>query len=388
MTDKDYYEILEIDKSANAGEIKKGYRKMAMKYHPDRNPDDKEAEENFKAVNEAYQVLSDPEKKALYDRYGKSGLQSSGFQGFSDRGFEDIFDDLGSIFDSVFGSGGFGQSFKQKRRSGQKYNLDQAVELKLSFRDAVFGCTKEIDVEYKSPCQPCKGTGAKDGNMQTCPECGGRGQVFMRQGFMTFSQTCPACQGTGHSAAEKCSTCSGAGYALEKETIEISIPEGVDTGNRIRVSGKGNIGPDRVRGDLYLVIDVENDEHFIRNNDDIYLEVPVFFTQIILGAEIKIPSLVGELNLTLPTNAKDKQQFTFRGEGVKNVHGGQKGNLIAQIKIVYPDKLNDEQRELTEKLHESFGYDSVPHEGVFENVFDKIKGWFSLGDEKEDEKKK
>lgn len=377
MTDRDYYEILGVDKSSSADEIKKAYRKMAMKFHPDRNEGDKEAEEKFKEVNEAYQVLSDSDKRALYDRYGKAGLENSGYHGFSGQGFEDVFDDLSSIFDSVFGQGGFGG--RRGRRRGQKYKYDPdlAVEIDLSFREAIFGIKKEIDYEFKIACDCCKGTGAKDGKLQTCPTCGGQGQIFTRQGFMTFSQTCPTCGGEGQIMAEKCDCCSGAGYKTESESIEISIPEGVDSGNRIRVSAKGNIMPDGSRGDLYLVIQAQGDEHFVRHNDDIYLEVPVFFTQIPLGESIKIPSLTGELELKIPTDAKDKQQFTFRSEGVKNVQGRGKGNLVAQIKVVYPKSLNDEQRELLEQLHESFGYEATPHEGAFESALDKIKSWFS-----------
>lgn len=377
MRDFEYYEVLGIDKSASADEIKKAYRKMAMKYHPDRNPDDPEAEELFKEVNEAYQVLSDNEKKSLYDRYGKAGLERSGYSGFSGRGFEDIFDDLGSIFDSVFGGGGGFSSGKKRKSSNEKYAVDMALELDLDFQEAVFGCKKEVKYDYKVPCEDCKGTGAKDGKLARCPDCEGRGQIFMRQGFMTFAQTCPKCHGSGESAAEVCTTCSGDGFKIKHETIEVNIPEGVDNGNRIRVNKKGNIGPSGVRGDLYLVVSVKNDEHFIRHNDDIYLEVPVFFTHIPLEETIKVPTLRGDVELKLPSDTRDKQQFIFKGEGVKNVHSGVKGNQVVQVKIVYPKKVNIEQRELLEKLHTSFGYDGTPHEGIFDSIYDKIKGWFN-----------
>ncbi len=386
MKDVEYYELLEVSKTANADEIKKAYRKLAMKYHPDRNQGDKEAEEMFKVVNEAYQVLSDPQKRALYDKYGKSGLESSGFRGFSDRGFDDVFEDLSSIFESVFG-GGFSGGGRKKQQSGDKYSLDLAIELNLSFQDAVFGCKKEIEFEYKTPCETCNGTGAKDGKLESCASCGGRGQVFARNGFMTFAQTCPACKGAGVSAKEPCKKCHGKGFDLRKEKVEINIPEGVDNGNKIRVGGKGNIGSKGGRGDLYLVVSVADDDHFVRHNDDIYIEVPVFFTQIPLEDTMRIHSLKGELELKLPKDAKDKQQFTFRGEGVKNVHSGMKGNLVAQLKIVYPQKLSDEQRELLEKLHKSFGYDGVPNQGMFEQMFEKIKGWFALDDESSEEQK-
>lgn len=379
MKDADYYKLLEVSRDATSEEIKKAYRKLAMKYHPDRNQGDKEAEEMFKAINEAYQVLSDPQKRAIYDRYGKSGLESSGFHGFSDRGFEDVFEDLSSIFESVFGTG-FGSTSRRKKESDEKYSLDLGIELNLTFHEAVFGCKKEIEFEYKAPCEVCSGTGAKDGKLETCSTCNGRGQQIFRNGFMTFSQTCPTCKGSGKIAKEPCKACNARGYVLKKEKIEVNIPEGVDNGNKIRVANKGNIGLRGKRGDLYLIVSVEDDEHFIRHNDDIYIEVPIFFTQIPLEDTIKIPSLRGELELKIPKDARDKQQFIFRGEGVKNVHSNHRGNLIAQIKVIFPDKINEEQRELLEKLHKSFGYDSVPHESLLDSVISKIKGWLSGGE--------
>lgn len=375
MSDRDYYEILGVSKSANKDELKKAYRKLALKYHPDRNPDDKEAEDKFKEANEAYEVLSNDEKRALYDRYGKAGLEGQGGfgGGFSGRGFEDIFDNLNDIFGDAFGFGGRGSRQKRKRYN---YDLDAIIELELSFNDAVFGCKKEINYEYKKACPDCHGSGAESGEKETCPQCHGQGQVFSRQGFMTFSQTCPNCSGEGTVIKNKCKTCSGDGYIIKDETIKVDIPEGVDSGNRIRVSGKGNIYPDGTRGDLYISIAVAEDEHFVRHDDNVYLEVPVFFTQVALGATIPIPSLRGELELKLPRGAKDKQQFIFRDEGVKNVHTGEKGAFVAQIRIEYPEKLNDEQKELLVKLQESFGIDAKPHENMFESAFEKIKGWF------------
>jgi len=371
LTDLCYYEVLQIEKNADKSTIKKAYRKMAMKYHPDKNPDDKEAEENFKVVNEAYQVLSDDEKRAIYDRYGKQGLEGHGqSSGFSSGGF----DDLGSIFEEMFG-GGFGGG----RRAPQKtynYNLDTEIEVHLEFNEAIFGCNKEVTYKYKTACESCKGTGAKDGKLSSCGTCNGQGQVHMRQGFMTFAQTCPNCNGTGKAASSKCSDCSGKGYHQKEEKFKVDIPEGVNNGNRIRVGNKGNIAPDGTRGDLYILIRVAEDKNFVRHDDDIYLEVPIFFTQIALGDTIKLPSLRGELELKIPAGAKDKQQFTFRGEGVKNVNGYGKGDFIAQIKIQYPESLNSEQRELLEKLQESFGIESKPHEDIFNSMFETVKGWF------------
>ena len=371
MTNLSYYEVLEIEKNADKSTIKKAYRKMAMKYHPDKNPDDSEAEEKFKIVNEAYQVLSDSEKKAIYDRYGKEGLEGhSQGGGFSSRGGAAGF---GDIFEEMFG--GFGSN--RNRRKTYNYDIDTEIQINLEFNEAIFGTNKEIKYKYKKACKSCNGTGAKDGKLSNCTTCHGQGQIHMKQGFMTFAQTCPHCGGSGKAVADKCTDCQGLGYNEEKGSFKVDIPEGVNTGNRIRVESKGNIAPDGSRGDLYIVINVEEDKNFIRHDDNIYIEVPIFFTQIALGTTIKIPSLKGELELKIPAGASDKQQFTFRGEGVKSVNGYGKGDFIVQIKIQYPKTLNDEQRELLEKLQSSFGIESKPHEDMFSGVFDKVKSWFN-----------
>lgn len=376
MTEIDYYELLEISKDSDKSTIKKAYRKMAMKYHPDKNPGNDEAEESFKAVNEAYQVLNDKEKRSVYDRYGKAGLEGQGggggFGGFGAGGF----DDLGSIFEEMFGQSGFGGGSRKAKKT-YKYNLDVGIEIKVEFNEAIFGAKKEIHYKYKTACKPCKGTGAKDAKLSTCKTCAGAGQVHARQGFMTFAQTCPTCEGSGEAVASSCKKCSGRGYDEHDEKFEVNIPEGVNTGIRIRVSNKGNIAPDGSKGDLYIQINVKEDAHFIRHDDDIYIEVPLFFTQVALGGNITIPGLRGELDLNIPIGAKDQQQFKFPNEGVKSVQGYTKGDLIVQIKIKYPKKVNEEQKELLEKLQESFGIESKPHERNFEGMFDKVKNWFS-----------
>jgi len=373
LTELDYYELLEVSKNADKSTLKKAYRKMAMKYHPDKNPDDKEAEENFKAVNEAYQVLNDDQKRQIYDRHGKAGLEGHGAR--SGGGGFGGFDDLGSIFEEMFGGGGFGGGQRQQRKS-YNYNLDIGIEVQVEFNEAVFGCNKEIKYTYKDACSSCKGTGAKDGKLSRCSTCGGQGQVHVKQGFMTFSQTCPHCQGSGESAGTKCNKCTGNGYKEHKDSFKVDIPEGVNDGNRIRVSNKGNIAPDGSRGDLYIQISVKEDKHFVRHDDDIYYEVPVFFTQVALGCDIKIPGLRGKLDLHIPTGTKDKEQFKFRSEGVTSVQGHGRGDLIVQVKIKYPKSVNNEQKELLEKLQESFGIESKPHEKSFEGMFDKVKKWF------------
>ena len=372
----DYYEILEITRTSDKETIKKAYRKMALKYHPDRNPDDKNAEEQFKRINEAYEVLSDDSKRQIYDKYGKEGLQNSGFSGFSGRDFSDIFGDLGSIFESAFGSG-FGFS---SQKSKGAYNLDEIIGLELSFKEAVFGCKKEIHNSFKVACGDCKGTGAKDGKLETCKDCGGKGQVYMRQGFMTFAQTCPTCKGAGQKSAEKCPKCKGSAFEMSSESFEVSIPEGIDDGNRIRIGGRGNADKNGKRGDLYIAVSVAEDEVFVRDGENIYMEVPVFFTSIVLGTTLKIPSLRGELELKIPPNTRDKEQFVFDNEGVKDVNSAYRGKFVAQIKITYPPKLNAEQKALVEKLQESFGVESEPYKNLFEECFAKIKQWIHKHD--------
>lgn len=363
----DYYEVLEVSRTATIDEIKKAYRRLAMKYHPDRNQGDKNAEEKFKQINEAYQVLSDPDKRARYDRYGKVGLDDlgGGFGGFGG------FDDLSSIFESFFGGG------SSTRRQSTKYNLDVAVQIDLKFEEAIFGTKKEFIYSFKKPCRACDGTGAKGGKLSTCSRCRGEGQIYLRQGFMTFSQTCPSCGGLGQIIVEKCGECRGQGYVEEKETITVDIPEGVDSGNKIRLAGKGNIGLRGERGDLYVIIRVLEDELFVRDGDHIFVEVPVFFTQPLLGETIKVPTPRGEIELKLEPGAKDRERYVFRGKGVKNVRTGRVGDFIVQIAIKFPTHINDEQRELLMKLHESFGYDAKPHESHFAGIWEKIKGWFS-----------
>lgn len=368
MEEFEYYEVLGITRNAQGDEIKQAYRKMAMKYHPDRNEGSKEAEEKFKQVNEAYQVLSNPEQRAIYDRYGKQGLQGH-TSGRGAEGFGDIFSDLGSIFDSVFGTG-FGK--KQKKN---KYSPDLAMEIELSFHESLFGAKKEFNVDYKKMCKACHGSGAKDGKLKSCEQCQGNGQVFIQQGFLRFAQTCPTCHGSGEIASESCAICGGKGFEAAKEKVSVELPAGIDSGMQIRVHQKGN-ELDGQRGDLYLVAKVQEDEHFIRHGQDLYLEVPLFFSVVPLGATLKVPSPYKELELKIPAFVKDKQQFVFQGEGVKEPHSSRKGNLIVQIKITYPTKINEEQRELLQKLNESFGQEAN-NENNLKSLVDRIKSWFS-----------
>jgi len=374
MEDLSYYEILEVSQTADKTTIKKAYRAMAKKYHPDKNAGDADAEHKFKLCNEAYQCLSDEKQKGIYDRYGKEGLQGMGGGGRRSSGG---FDDLGSMFEDMFSGFSGGSRRRQNPADMEKYPLDMNVDMYISFHEAIFGCEKEIEFTYKKSCKDCKGTGAKNSKLSTCKDCQGQGQVYMKQGFMTFSQTCPTCQGTGSAATDKCKSCHGAGYDEVRETVTVKIPAGIDSDNRLRVSGKGNIGKRGSRGDLYVTFTVKPDKHFQRDGNDVYIAIPVFFTQAVAGDTLTIPSLTGELELKLDVGTRDKQHFTFRGEGIQDVHGHGKGDLIAQVDITYPKKLNDEQQELLNQLQGSFGIEeSKPHETVLDSAIDTMKSWF------------
>lgn len=360
MEELDYYEILEINKNASAEEIKKAYRKMALKYHPDRNQGDKEAEENFKKVNEAYQILGDESKRSMYDRYGKAGIDGSTFGG--GFGFEDL--DLGDIFDSFFG----GNSKARRQKPIDPYPLDIEMMLTLEFKEAIFGVKKDLKFEIKKPCKSCDSTGSKDKKTHTCPHCGGRGKVSRANGFINYVSTCPHCGGSGSIVKEKCPDCQGNGYVSEQIETAFEVPKGVNTGMKIRLSSKGNLSKSGESGDLYVLINVKEDKNFVRSGDDLYIEVPVFFTDAILGSTIEIPTIDGTTELKLKVGTRDKEQFVIKNEGVENVRNGVKGHLVVQVKIETPKKLNDHQISLLKELKESFDKE--------DGIFDKIKNWF------------
>ena len=357
----DYYEILGVSKTASKIEIKKAYRKLAMKYHPDKNPGDKEAEEKFKLINEAYQVLSDDEKRAIYDRYGKEGLEGRGYRPQND--FSDIFD----MFNDIFGGFGF------EEEDDTPYDLDKAIEVTLEFEEAAYGISKEIEIEYFALCPKCQGSGAK--TKETCPTCKGQGRVIISNGFMRIAQNCPNCNGKGYIIKEKCDECSGRGFILKKEKIHIDIPAGVDSGMRMRIPRKGNEGK-RGRGDLYLVFNVKPSKIFKRKGNNLIVEVPVFFTSAILGDSVKIPTLEGEKEIEIKPFTKEKTQIMFKGLGLPDPNTGYKGDLYAILQIVYPNKLTPEQKELLEKLHKSFGKEVKEHKSILEEAIEKVKSWF------------
>lgn len=366
----DYYEILEVSKDASTEVIKKAYRKLALKYHPDRNEGSKKAEENMQKVNEAYQILSDDNKRQIYDRYGKEGLQSGG-GGFQNMGdiFSDIFGDNG-IFGDIFGGGA------KKQKDFIAFEADYEIKISLSFKEAVFGTKKTLQTKYKSFCKDCGGNGAKDGKLEICPHCNGKGKILIKQGFLQMQTPCSNCSGSGKLAKQKCDTCKAKGYEVLEESIELDIKAGIDNGHAMVYRGMGNEIKKGVRGDLYIKIKVQEDSHFIRDGDDVYIEIPVFFTTIALGGNIKISSLDKELNLQIAPNTPHGKKIIFPNEGVANINTGRKGKLIAIISVQYPTRLNETQKDLLNKLQESFGEKSKPYLSIVDKCFEKVSSWF------------
>ncbi len=369
---EDYYAALGVERNASESEIKKAYRKMAMKYHPDKNQGDKSAEEKFKAAAEAYSVLSDQDKRQLYDRFGHEGLKAQGMGGF--RGFDtDIFGDFGDILGDFFG---FGSRRSRGPRPRQGRSLEQLVEL--GFMEAYEGVAREIEVRKMDLCDVCGGDGLRPGARKTtCGTCGGAGQVYMRSGILSVSQTCPTCQGMGQTVRteDRCRTCYGRGKVEKTETIKVSINAGVDTGMRMRVSGKGepgeNGGPP---GDLYLVLKVASHEHFERREDDLYAQIPISYAKAALGTTLDVPTLKGNERLKIPEGTQSGTIFTIRRAGFSIVgRPGSFGDLHLQVVVRTPRKLSKKERELLEEL-EALADERKSNEE--KSIFQKVKDFF------------
>ena len=349
MTKRDYYEILGIPRSASAEEIKKAYRQLALKYHPDRNPGDRDAEASFKEAAEAYEVLRDPDKRRVYDQYGHEGLQGTGFRGFSN--FDDIFSSFSDIFGEVFGFSSGRRSQRRRPTRGADLRYDAVITLE----EAAAGTETEIEIPKTEVCDRCQGTGAEPGTSpEACGICGGRGQVYRTQGFFTISTTCAHCRGTGQVIPKPCKTCRGAGTITRRKQIKVKIPPGVDTGATMRVSGEGEAGDlGGPPGDLYVFIEVKPHETFVRQGDDLYLETTISFVQAALGTTIKVPTLDGEIDLDIRPGTQPGEIYTIKDKGIKHLRAGGHGSLNVGVRVEIPRKLDKEQEELLRRFAET-----------------------------------
>ena len=339
---KCYYEILQVSRDASDEVIKKSYRKLAMKYHPDRNPDDPEAEACFKEAAEAYEVLSDRQKREIYDRYGHDGLKNTGYSGPGSS--EDIFSHMSDIFGDLFGMGG------RRRRdpNGPVQGEDLRYDMEITFMEAVHGVEKEVELTRRDTCWTCEGSGLRPGHRaQTCPSCNGRGQVIRSQGFFQVSSTCPQCHGQGQIITDPCGDCNGTGLVNRTRKVNLRIPAGVDNGSRMRLSGEGEGGRrGGPSGDLYVIIHVQPHEYFQRDGQTIFLRFPLSMVKAALGCEIEVPTIDGSSSLKIPAGTQSGQRFSLKGEGVASLRGGGRGDMIVEIQVQTPTNLSKRQKEL------------------------------------------
>jgi molecular chaperone DnaJ len=377
MAKEDYYKLLGVDRNASDEEIKKSYRRLAMKYHPDRNKEDSaKAEAKFKQIKEAYEVLSDAKKRAAYDQFGHAGVDSSmgggRYSGFGAESFSDVF---GDMFGDIFGGG--------RQRGGAQRGSDLRYNLELTLEEAVAGTEAKIRVQVLVACGECSGTGAKKGTSPViCSTCHGHGQVRMQQGFFAVQQTCPTCRGTGKQIKEPCGKCYGQGRVQDTKTLSAKIPAGVDTGDRIRLSGEGEAGEHGgPPGDLYVQIQVKDHPIFTRDGANLYCEVPISFPTACLGGDLEVPTLDGKVSLKIPPETQTGKLFRLRGKGVKPVRGGPVGDLLCRVQVETPVHLTKEQKELIAQLNASLmggGKHHSPQEHSFmdgvRNFFDKLTG--------------
>src|SRR5882757_3249937 len=379
MAKRDYYKVLDVPRTATEAEIKKAYRRLAMKHHPDRNPNDKDAEELFKEAKEACEVLTDAQKRAIYDQHGHAGIEASsrggGRGGSAGDAFSDIF---GDVFDDIFGAarraggGGRSQVFR---------GADLRYELELELDQAVFGYSVEIDVPKLSECEICNGSGAAKGSTaQACDTCGGSGQVRISQGFFQLQQTCPRCRGGGTIIKNPCDTCLGQGRVRRTRKLSVKVPAGVDTGDRIRLSGEGEAGRNGgPPGDLYVEVGVREHPIFERDGEHLSCEVPVSFATAALGGTVEVPTLDGDVTLKVPAETQSGRVFRLRDKGVKPVRGGARGDLFCRIVVETPVHLSAEQRDLIRKLEDTLRQDSTRHAPREQGFFEGVKRFFSSG---------
>ncbi|MFI3257076.1 MAG: molecular chaperone DnaJ [Spirochaetales bacterium] len=364
MAKRDYYEVLGVEKGAAKDDIKKGYRRLAVQYHPDKNPGDKEAEEKFKEATEAYEVLSDEQKRSVYDQYGFAGLDGmggGGSQGFSHafHDFSDLFGGFGDVFENLFGGGGGGRSRSSSRGQGSSLRYD----LEISFKDAVYGTKQEISFRHNETCSSCKGTGGAEGSQRkTCPTCNGNGQIRQNAGFFSVAQTCPTCHGEGSIIDNPCKKCNGSGVESKRKKISVTIPAGVDDGKRITISGYGDAGRNGVpSGDLIIILHVAAHKFFERNHQDLYCAIPISMTQAALGADIFITSLDDKkIKLKIPSGTQHGKMLRLRDEGVPYVNSSKKGDLYIKIIVNIPTKISSKAKEALEEFAKIEGEQSSP----------------------------
>lgn len=371
MSKKDYYEVLSVPRDVSAQDLKKAYRRLAMKYHPDRNPDDKGAEAKFKEISEAYEILSDADKRAAYDRFGHAGVDPNAAGGFGGGGGASFSDIFGDVFGDIFGGGG---------RGGQRSNrgADLRYTLELDLEDAVRGTTVEIRVPTLVNCETCNGSGAKKGTTPaTCTTCGGAGQIRMQQGFFSVQQTCPTCRGRGTVIKDPCPDCHGQGRKEKRKTLSVKIPPGVDTGDRIRLAGEGEAGAQGgPAGDLYVQVAVKEHALFQREGKDLYTEVPISFVDAALGGELEVPTLDGRVKLKIPAETQTGKLFRLRGKGVTPVRGGNAGDLLCRVIVETPVNLGKEQKELLRQFQDAVDQEAHRHAPKKNGWFDGVKKFF------------
>ena len=369
MAKRDYYDILGINRDASEEDLKKAYRRLAMKHHPDRNPDNPKAEEQFKEAKEAYEILSDPQKRTTYDQYGHAGINQNSGMGGGAGGFNDAF---GDVFGDIFGGNARGRS-NVYRGADLQYNLE------ISLEDAARGTESRIRVPSQEECATCHGTGARPGTEPiTCPTCGGHGQVRMQQGFFSLQQTCPKCHGTGKVIPMPCVDCHGAGRIKQHKTLSVRIPSGVDNGDRIRLSGEGEPGHNQgPSGDLYVVIHLKPHTVFQREHNDLHCEMPVSFTTAALGGEIEIPTLEGHAKIKIPAETQTGKVFRLRGKGIQGVRAHAPGDLLCHVMIETPVNLTERQKELLRELEDINRTDDARHSPKAKSFMEKVKAFFA-----------
>lgn len=378
---RDYYEILEVERTVEVDGIKRAYRKLAVKYHPDKNPGDHTAEERFKELGEAYETLMDPQKRAAYDRYGHAAFQQGGFGGGAGGGFHDPADLFREVFGSAGGAGGifehfFGGGGGGGNGSGKQRGADLRYDMQITLEEAASGCEKEIEIRKLDECNACDGSGAQKGSkVVTCSTCKGRGQVVASRGFFQVAQTCPQCQGSGRVVEKPCKTCHGDGRTEKTSRIKLKIPAGIDDGARLRSSGSGEAGlRGGPSGDLYVVMHLKEHAIFQRDGMDLHCEMPIPFVTAALGGEVRVPTLKGAVSLKIPAGTQGGSVFRIRGQGMPALQSSSHGDILARVQVEVPTRLNSEQRAALEQFAQSCGEDNTPLHKTFT---ERLKDLFS-----------